>query len=527
MRFRFDREKFQLGELIKQTCSSARRWFQESQLIDKLITGLPATAVVLVLASLVVFLAANEPYPMNPSDIRSNQSEPLPEISKELRLEDSEYIAWMDMSFYRGNSETGHSVASVDEDTSSAGLTAESTQEPDEQSAESLLNETKDQDDPPEAASDPDHNPAPEDDLALAHESELTSEPEEEALSPTPYPEMTDAQGNPIEGMPVDHFYADDSQFYIRVERANLRRDPNAESDVVEMLTIGMTVQRKGYGLSWSKVETDNGSTGFILSSLLSNEHVAAPTPYPEMTDAQGNPIEGMPVDHFYADNSQFYIQVERANLRQAPNAESEVVAMLTRGMTVQRKGYGMSWSEVETDNGTSGYVLTSLLSKEYVAVPTPAPTPTPVPTAAPTPTPKPTAAPAAETTSSSTSSSQQKIIDLTRSFIGTTYVFGGATPSGFDCSGMVYYTYRHLFGITLPRVASDQARAGQSVSSSNVRPGDILCFDWSRNGRVDHVGIYIGNGKYIHASASRGRVAEGTARFGSDPIVTIRRILN
>ena len=83
------------------------------------------------------------------------------------------------------------------------------------------------------------------------------------------------------------------------------------------------------------------------------------------------------------------------------------------------------------------------------------------------------------------------------------------------------------MFGISLPRSARDQAFAGTKVSASEIQVGDILCFDWKRNGSCDHVGLYIGNGQYVDASYSRGLVREATVNFSSNPILSIRRIVN
>lgn len=87
-----------------------------------------------------------------------------------------------------------------------------------------------------------------------------------------------------------------------------------------------------------------------------------------------------------------------------------------------------------------------------------------------------------------------ESVLAYAKKFLGVPYVYGGTTPSGFDCSGFVKYVYAN-FGINLPRVTYDQMKAGVPVSADNLMPGDLLFF---RNG--GHVGIYAGNGTYIHA---------------------------
>ncbi len=84
---------------------------------------------------------------------------------------------------------------------------------------------------------------------------------------------------------------------------------------------------------------------------------------------------------------------------------------------------------------------------------------------------------------------------------IGTRYRFGGNTPRGFDCSGLVHYSYGQM-GIHLPRSARLQSRALRSVPISQLRPGDLVFFKISRN-QVSHVGIYYHDGLFVHAPKS------------------------
>ena len=89
----------------------------------------------------------------------------------------------------------------------------------------------------------------------------------------------------------------------------------------------------------------------------------------------------------------------------------------------------------------------------------------------------------------------------------GIPYVWGGTTTGGFDCSGFVQYVYRQ-FGVSLNRVANSQMANGYSVSSSDLIPGDLVFFSGTYStGGASHVGIYIGNGQFVHASSGRGCV--------------------
>ncbi|HIT90610.1 MAG TPA: C40 family peptidase [Candidatus Merdenecus merdavium] len=102
----------------------------------------------------------------------------------------------------------------------------------------------------------------------------------------------------------------------------------------------------------------------------------------------------------------------------------------------------------------------------------------------------------------SSTGSRGQDIANFATQYVGGRYVWGGTNlATGVDCSGFTLSVLKN-FGISIPRVAADQANAGTAVSIDNIQPGDLLFY--SSSGYIDHVAIYIGNGQIVHASSSK-----------------------
>jgi peptidoglycan DL-endopeptidase CwlO len=117
---------------------------------------------------------------------------------------------------------------------------------------------------------------------------------------------------------------------------------------------------------------------------------------------------------------------------------------------------------------------------------PAPNPAPEPTPDPAPDPAPDPTPAPAGP--------GHPEVVPIALRYLGVPYRWGGASPSGFDCSGFVMYVYGRI-GISLPHHAASQYGYGRAVMRSQLRPGDLVFF----NG-LSHVGIYIGGGRFVHS---------------------------
>jgi cell wall-associated NlpC family hydrolase len=137
------------------------------------------------------------------------------------------------------------------------------------------------------------------------------------------------------------------------------------------------------------------------------------------------------------------------------------------------------------------------------------------------------------EAFSNSAHSLRDSVVAMARAQIGTKYKTGGTTPGkGFDCSGLIQYVMAAL-KLDVPRTAKQQAKVGLALQrdTSELLPGDLLTFAKGKKGTVSHVGIYIGDGKFIHASSVAGRVIESPLDRPKSPLIKIwrgaRRVLS
>lgn len=171
----------------------------------------------------------------------------------------------------------------------------------------------------------------------------------------------------------------------------------------------------------------------------------------------------------------------EVLNLRSGASTQSSKLASIPGGTVLTLEGTSGGWYKV-TYNGVTGYV-----SAEYMVSTTES-----VGTVAPV---------------VSNNSAGSSIVAIAKQFLGCPYVYGASGPNAFDCSGFTSYVYRQV-GISIPHGATSQYRGGTPVSRENIQPGDLVFIAdpaYCAGYPISHVGIYIGNGQFIHASSSRG----------------------
>ena len=127
------------------------------------------------------------------------------------------------------------------------------------------------------------------------------------------------------------------------------------------------------------------------------------------------------------------------------------------------------------------------------------------------------------------TEQDRKELLDYAKYFKGGKYVWGGTTPKGFDCSGYVQYLYKK-HGVNLPRTAWSQSKRGIPVDKDHLQKGDLLFFltDKKRGIPVTHVGIYIGNGEFIHAASKKQGIIISPITHGhyAKTFVSARRVM-
>lgn len=228
-----------------------------------------------------------------------------------------------------------------------------------------------------------------------------------------------------------------------------MRSEASTSSSIVTTLDKDSAVAiLGGSAADWYQISY-NGSTGYVSSDYLIEDSDGVFTSY------------GI-------------VNSDGVNVRSSASVEGACAATVSKGTTVTVTGFTNGWYAVTCQYGTQGYIRSDFLNL-----------------------------------SSSASSSGSRVVSLAKQYLGTRYSYGGASPSGFDCSGFTMYIYKQ-FSVSLPHTATGQWQSGvgnKVWSVSALNSGDLVFFcDPSRSlGKAcSHAGIYIGNGQFIHASSAR-----------------------
>lgn len=271
----------------------------------------------------------------------------------------------------------------------------------------------------------------------------------------------------------------------------------------------------------WVCVETTNG-TGWTRNNMLVDEKAE---PVVEETPVEEPVQEEQPQETV---QNVLYVNAGTVNLRKEPSSSAEIVTTLTLNTEVTVISEDAGWTRVKSGE-YEGYIATTLLSdtkqeetvtsrssgirEEMANTEEVASKETENATTEPP-----------SSTGSQDGATGSAVVEKAKQYLGAKYVYGGTSPSGFDCSGFTYYIYKQ-FGITLNRTAAAQYSNGVSVSRDNLQLGDLIMFGKSG---INHVGIYMGGGTIIHAANPSRGVTTDTINSGyyNTNYVGARRVL-
>jgi cell wall-associated NlpC family hydrolase len=267
------------------------------------------------------------------------------------------------------------------------------------------------------------------------------------------------------------------------------------EGDVVAVLDGPVT---DAEGIRWYKVQTSS-ATGWMMAAYLAARDAPAAAP-PAPAAPAGPAITGYArVTNSDGDPVRMRASAARDGAIVAKFAPNSVLQVAEGPVT---DGEGIGWYRVASD-GHSGWMMAAFLAQ--------AEAPAPAAPAAPA---EPAAQPAAEARTGSARGEEQppaaqesslasRLVNLAMTKVGSRYRFGGSGPNVFDCSGFVQWVVNNS-GSRISRDQGAMLASGQRISSDELQPGDLVFFVNTYKRGLSHVGIYIGNGKFVHAENER-----------------------
>ena len=279
---------------------------------------------------------------------------------------------------------------------------------------------------------------------------------------------------------------------FVNATGLNLRQSPDTGSQVLTTANSGECIVVLGSENGWYKVSYN------LQIGYMSADYVNVATA--ENAELGYGVVTGSGV-----------------NLRSGPDTSYNRMATASQGEKCYIIGVNNGWYKVLYNNQTC-YIRSDFLSLTEVPYENQASTSQPkyfrqgkaigtVPTGS-------TSLSSSVTSSYSGTATGAQILSKAQSYLGTPYVYGGASPSGFDCSGFVYYVYG-TFGISVGRTPAAQASAGSQVDKASLQVGDIVLFAGTGGSGITHAGIYAGNGQFIHSPNSRSTVSYSDLNSG------------
>lgn len=236
----------------------------------------------------------------------------------------------------------------------------------------------------------------------------------------------------------------------------NVRKGPSTKYEIITRVYNNDTVDILESNNGWYKIKTKNNTIGWSSSKYIKET----------ISNSENVDVSNL---------KKGTVKVSGAlNVRKGPSTKYSVIAKVYNNNTVYILESSNGWYKVKLANNIIGWVSGKYIVENNIT----------------------------SSNNNTTSNNADSIIEVAYKQLGKPYVWGGNGPNSFDCSGLMAYAYKHGANINLPRTSRQQGDTGVSISKSQLQPADLIFFS-SNGNTITHVGMYVGDGKMIHAPSN------------------------